>query len=109
VCKECGKGYNVADISRPADEAAGLPACVMPPLLPPASCADKMETRADDTEPVVRARLAVYHAQCGPVEELYRENGRLVDFPVLGGIPETLPRLLALVLSLLEKQRAAKQ
>jgi hypothetical protein len=43
------------------------------------------------------------------VEELYRENGRLVDFPVLGGIPETLPRLLALVLSLLEKQRAAKQ
>ena len=106
VCGECGKGYNVADINRPADAARGLPSIVMPPLLPPAKCAGKMETRADDTEEVVRARLAVYRAQCGPVEELYRSSGRLVEFPVLGGIPETLPRLLKLVLELVRQERA---
>lgn len=108
VCSECGKGYNVADINRAADPAAGLPSIVMPPLLPPPKCAEKMETRSDDTEEVVRARLAVYRAQCGPVEELYRSSGRLVEFPVLGGIPETMPRLLGVVLDLVRKDRAAK-
>ena len=96
----------MADICRPADAALDLPAIIMPPLSPPAKCVSKMETRSDDTEVVVRARLAVYHQQCGPVEELYRADGRLVDFAVLGGIPETLPRLLQLVLRLVQEQRA---
>ena len=98
----------MADINRPADPAAALPSIVMPPLLPPPKCAEKMDTRSDDTEEVVRARLAVYRAQCGPVEELYRSSGRLVEFPVLGGSPETMPRLLGVVLDLVRKDRAAK-
>lgn len=103
ICSECGKGYNVADIQRPPDAAQGLPAISMPPLLPPAGCEAKMQTRADDTREVVLARLAVYRAQCGPVEELYRASGRLTYFEIRGGIPETMPRMLEEVLRLLSR------
>ena len=104
VCSECGKGYNVADINAPA--TATQPAIVMPPLMPPAKCAHKMTTRPDDTPEVVRARLAVYRAECGPVEQFYAADGRLAHFEVAGGIPETLPRLLADILALLRAQSA---
>jgi adenylate kinase len=66
-----------------------------------------MVTRKDDTAEVVRARLAVYRAECGPVEEFYKADGRLSEFHITGGIPETLPRLLADVLALVKAQRAA--
>ena len=98
VCGECGKGYNVADIHEPA--TASQPAIVMPPLDPPPACASKMQTRADDTPAVVRARLAVYRAECGPVEDYYAADGRLSQFHITGGIPETMPRLLKDVMAL---------
>jgi adenylate kinase len=59
-----------------------------------------MQTRADDTPAVVRARLAVYRAECGPVEDFYAADGRLSQFHITGGIPETMPRLLKDVLAL---------
>ena len=105
VCGECGKSYNLADINVPADPVAGRAAIVMPPLSPPPECLPKMQTRPDDTAEVVRARLRVYHQQCGPVEEYYRGSDRLVDFPVIGGIPETLPLILAKVLAIVKAQR----
>lgn len=95
VCTKCGKGYNVADINLPA--ANGEPAIVMPPLNPPPECMQHLETRADDTEAVVTRRLQVYHAEAAPVEEFFRNQGLLVDFEITGGIPETLPRLQALL------------
>jgi adenylate kinase len=57
MCNECGRNYNVANIQFPAVD--GKPAVVMPPLMPPDKCMQKMETRADDTEEVVRRRLQV--------------------------------------------------
>jgi hypothetical protein len=33
--------------------------------------------------------------QSKPVEDFYRRGGKLLDFEVSGGIPETWPRLLA--------------
>jgi Adenylate kinase len=50
ICKKCGKGWNVADIHRPASD--NLPEIIMPPLDPPADCLDFMEQRADDKEEV---------------------------------------------------------
>jgi adenylate kinase len=93
VCGVCGKGFNVADI-RLAQSADGVrPEIVMPPLSPPPECAARMETREDDTEPVVRRRLAAYHAEAGPVEVFFRRRGELLDFEITGGIPQTSPRL----------------
>jgi adenylate kinase family enzyme len=107
VCGECGKSYNLADINVPADPLRGLPSIVMPPLSPPDKCLSKMQARSDDTEPVVRARLEVYHQQCGPVEEYYARTGRLQEFPIGGGIPETLPLLLAKVIELVRRGAGA--
>jgi adenylate kinase len=53
-----------------------------------------MEQRADDTEPVIRRRLEVYKAASQPVEDYYSSRGKLLNFEITGGIPQTLPRLL---------------
>lgn len=37
----------------------------------------------------------VYAAEAKPVEDFYRRSGLLLDFEITGGIPETLPRLMA--------------
>jgi hypothetical protein len=37
----------------------------------------------------------VYHASARPVEDFFREQGVLREFYIAGGIPETLPRLMA--------------
>jgi len=61
ICSQCGGNFNVASID--VDGYDSVPRIVMPPLLPPPSCASKMTIRADDTEEVVRARLRVYYAE----------------------------------------------
>lgn len=92
LCKKCGKNYNIANIYLPASN--GRPEIVMPPLSPPAECVEHMEQRSDDTEPVIRRRLEVYAREAQPVERFYAERGKLLDFEIFGGIPQTLPRLL---------------
>ncbi|KAH7280097.1 hypothetical protein KP509_37G052200 [Ceratopteris richardii] len=92
ICSGCGTNYNVANIDVGGDD--GGPRIFMPPLLPPPSCADKLTVRADDTEDVIRARLNLYAEECKPVEDYYRAQGKLLDFDVMGGIPETWPKLL---------------
>ena len=62
-CRECGRGFNLADIRLPASQCGARPAIVMPALLPPAPCSGKMTSREDDTEDVVQARLAAYKEQ----------------------------------------------
>ncbi|KAG6555376.1 hypothetical protein Mapa_002602 [Marchantia paleacea] len=93
ICSQCGGNFNLAKIDVKGED--GAPSIFMPPLLPPPSCASKMTIRADDTDEVVRARLRVYHDESAPVEGYYRIRGKLLDFNVGGGIPETWPNLLA--------------
>ncbi|KAM0023022.1 putative adenylate kinase [Helianthus debilis subsp. tardiflorus] len=95
ICSECGKGFNVAAIDAKAEN--GLPGMSMPPLLPPQQCASKLITRADDTEPVVRERLRVYKEKSEPVEDYYRKQGKLIEFDLPGGIPESWPKLLEIL------------
>lgn len=92
ICSGCGTNYNIANIDVGGGDKG--PRIFMPPLLPPPACATKLTIRADDTEEVVRARLNVYAQECKPVEEYYRAQDKLLDFDVIGGIPETWPKLL---------------
>lgn len=39
--------------------------------------------------------VQAYQAQSAPVEKFFRTKGVLLDFQISGGIPETLPNLLA--------------
>ena len=38
--------------------------------------------------------MQVYRQEAAPVEDVFRRSGLLIDFPVTGGIPETLPKLV---------------
>ncbi|KAI5009722.1 probable adenylate kinase 6, chloroplastic [Hordeum vulgare subsp. vulgare] len=91
-CSQCGGNFNVASIDIEGEN--GGPRMYMPPLLPPPQCESKLITRADDTEEVVKERLRVYHDLCEPVEDFYRARGKLLEFNLPGGIPESWPKLL---------------
>lgn len=95
ICSKCGKNYNIADIKLPASD--GRSEIIMPPLPPPPECEPYMEQRHDDTEEVIRRRLQIYKDSAEPVKEFYRQRGILINFEITGGIPETFPRLKALL------------
>ena len=92
VCGDCGKNYNIAAIHEGELD--------MPPLLPkPSDCAKcvgkpRLETRADDTEAIVKDRMTVYHKQTAPLIDYYSKQGKLQDFHVKKGVAD-LPRLQA--------------
>ncbi|CAH9091703.1 unnamed protein product [Cuscuta europaea] len=92
ICGECGKNFNVASIDVKGEN--GSPDISMAPLLPPSQCVSKLTTRADDTIAVVKERLLVYYEKSLPVEEFYRSQGKLLEFDLPGGIPESWPKLL---------------
>lgn len=92
ICGECGKNFNVASINVKGEN--GHPGISMAPLLPPPQCVSKLITRADDTEDVVKERLRVYNEKSEPVEDFYRGQGKLLEFDLPGGIPESWPKLL---------------
>ncbi|XVE68995.1 hypothetical protein DITRI_Ditri09bG0114500 [Diplodiscus trichospermus] len=92
ICSECGGNYNVASIDIKAEN--GRPGMYMAPLPPPPQCVSKLITRADDTKEVVMERLRIYHEMTRPVEEFYRSRGKLLEFDLPGGIPESWPKLL---------------
>ncbi len=50
------------------------------------------EGRADDTEEVLRNRLAVYREQTAPLEDFYAERGLLVDVDGTGSVEEISAR-----------------
>ncbi|MDR3107617.1 MAG: adenylate kinase [Bifidobacteriaceae bacterium] len=54
-----------------------------------------IEGRADDTEPVIRERLAVYHRETEPIAEVYRERGLLVPVDAIGSVDEVSARIHA--------------
>ncbi|XP_059646948.1 adenylate kinase-like [Cornus florida] len=92
ICSECGKNFNVASINVKGEN--GRPAISMAPLLPPQHCMSKLITRSDDTEAVVKERIRIYNEKSQPVEEYYRSRGKLLEFELPGGIPESWPKLL---------------
>ncbi|XP_030548766.1 probable adenylate kinase 6, chloroplastic [Rhodamnia argentea] len=92
ICSQCGGNYNIASIDIKGEN--GQPGMYMAPLLPPPQCASKLITRSDDTEEVVKERLRVYDELTKPVEEFYRLRGKLLEFDLPGGIPESWPKLL---------------
>uniref|UniRef100_A0A1D1XQ46 adenylate kinase n=1 Tax=Anthurium amnicola TaxID=1678845 RepID=A0A1D1XQ46_9ARAE len=92
ICSECGGNFNLACID--IKEENGKPGIYMAPLLPPAGCASKLITRTDDTEEVVKERFRIYNAMSRPVEGFYRSRGKLLEFNLPGGIPESWPKLL---------------
>ncbi|KAI4341804.1 hypothetical protein MLD38_026484 [Melastoma candidum] len=92
ICSQCGKNYNVASINVKGEN--GRPGMSMAPLLPPQHCMSKLITRSDDTEEVVKERLRIYYEKSQPVEEYYRSQGKLIEFDLPGGIPESWPKLL---------------
>ncbi|KAM1751467.1 hypothetical protein ACFX11_009576 [Malus domestica] len=92
TCSQCGGNFNAASIN--VKGANGHPAISMAPLLPPAHCMSKLVTRADDTEEVIKHRIHVYNEKSRPVEEFYRSRGKLLEFDLPGGIPESWPKLL---------------
>ncbi|KAK4432416.1 adenylate kinase [Sesamum alatum] len=92
ICSQCGKNFNVASINVKGEN--GNPDISMAPLLPPSHCVSKLITRSDDTETIVRERLRVYNDKSQPVEDFYRGQGKLLEFDLPGGIPESWPKLL---------------
>ncbi|XP_050381836.1 adenylate kinase 1, chloroplastic [Argentina anserina] len=92
TCGQCGGNFNVASIN--VKGLNGSPAISMAPLLPPQHCMSKLVTRADDTEEVIKHRIDIYNEKSRPVEEFYRSRGKLLEFDLPGGIPESWPKLL---------------
>ncbi|MED6182905.1 hypothetical protein PIB30_033030 [Stylosanthes scabra] len=106
ICNQCGGNFNVASIDIKGEN--GSPGMFMAPLLPPANCMSKLITRADDTEDVVKERLRIYNETTQPLEEFYRSRGKLLEFNLPGGIPESWPKLLqALNLDDYDEKRSA--
>lgn len=65
VC-ECGRAYHV--ITYPPKQEGICD-----------SCGERLYTRKDDTLEVIQTRLETYKKQAGPIIEIYREQGKLVD------------------------------
>ncbi|WP_435299407.1 adenylate kinase [Timonella sp. A28] len=55
----------------------------------------EIEGRADDTEPVIRHRLAVYAEQTAPISAVYAQRSALVQVDGIGDVDEVTDRLLA--------------
>ncbi|KAB7746321.1 adenylate kinase [Nostocoides sp. F2B08] len=54
----------------------------------------QVEGRVDDTEDVIRERLAIYHRETSPLSEAYRARGLLVEVDGLGEIDEVTARVV---------------
>jgi adenylate kinase len=52
------------------------------------------EGRADDTEEVIRERMAIYHRETKPLSDTYRAHGLLVEVDGLGQVDEVTTRIL---------------
>ncbi|KAJ0089318.1 hypothetical protein Patl1_32003 [Pistacia atlantica] len=109
MCSQCGGNFNVASINVKGEN--GNPAISMAPLLPPSHCMSKLITRADDTEGSVLLISLIFLLLClqsRPVEDFYRGQGKLLEFDLPGGIPESWPKLLeALNLDDYEEKQSA--
>lgn len=54
----------------------------------------QQQGRTDDTEEVIRNRLAVYEEQTAPLVAYYESHGRLASLDGLGSIPDVFGRII---------------
>ncbi|HSO64238.1 MAG TPA: adenylate kinase [Ornithinibacter sp.] len=54
----------------------------------------EVEGRVDDTEEVIRERMAIYHRETRPLSDTYRARGVLVEVEGLGEVDEVTARIL---------------
>jgi adenylate kinase len=54
----------------------------------------QVEGRVDDTEAVIRERMAIYHRETKPLSDTYRERGLLVEVDGLGDVDLVTKRIL---------------
>ncbi len=54
----------------------------------------EIEGRADDTEEVIRERMAIYHRETRPLSDTYRERGLLVEVEGEGEVDEVTERIV---------------
>ena len=57
----------------------------------------ELEGRKDDTEEVIRNRMAVYHAQTHPLMEYYKAKGKLVSLRGVGSVDEIFTAVCAVI------------
>lgn len=81
VCSNCGASYH--EVSK-APKKAGV--CDI--------CGSPVVKREDDRAEVVEARLETFHASTKPVEDYYREKGRLREVQASGQENEVFQRIL---------------
>eukprot|EP00736_Rhodelphis_marinus_P011262 Rmarinus@m.28067 len=101
LCSGCGENFNIADIRRDGFN--------MPPMLPQGSswkkgddesllkchkCGGGLVQRSDDTEPVVKNRLAVYEKETMPLVDYYQKQGKLHTFCITSGTEEMMPSFI---------------
>jgi len=55
----------------------------------------EVEGRSDDTEEVIRERMAIYHRETRPLSDTYRGRGLLVEVDGLGEVDEVTERVIA--------------
>ncbi len=55
----------------------------------------EIEGRADDTEEVIRERMAIYHRETSPLAAIYAEHGVLTQVDGLGDVDEVFARIIA--------------
>ena len=54
----------------------------------------QLEGRSDDTEEVIRERMAIYHRETKPLSDTYRGRGLLVEVDGLGEVDDVTQRIL---------------
>ncbi len=80
VCSHCGTLYHVKNKPPKKEEYCD-------------KCHGKLIQRKDDTEEVIRERLAIYKKQTLPVIEIYKKRGILIEINGSGGVKEVFKRI----------------
>lgn len=57
----------------------------------------EIEGRADDTEEVIRERMAIYHKETAPLIAIYEEHGVLIKVDGMGTVDEVTDRVIKAV------------
>ena len=74
-----------------APELTGDADAVVPRLLKRAA----VEGREDDTEEVIRERMAIYHRETKPLSDTFRDRGVLIEVDGMGEVDEVTERVLS--------------
>ena len=57
----------------------------------------EIEGRADDTEEVIRERMAIYHKETAPLIAIYKDHGVLIKVDGMGTVDEVTERVIKAV------------